>query len=112
MTVSRVKAWMTTSKLKLNDDKTEVLIMSSVYYGKSLPSKRLEIGETVVECSNSTRNIGVIFDINLSMKQQISSVCRSTHYHQKNIGVIRKVITKDACIPIQPIHTCTLITTS
>ena len=41
------------------------------------------------------------------MKQQVSSVCRSTHHHLKNIGAIRKFITKDACIKL--IHA--LITT-
>jgi hypothetical protein len=31
------------------------------------------------------------------MRQQIGAMCKSAHYHLRNIGMIRKYITKEAC---------------
>ena len=41
------------------------------------------------ECA---RNIGVMFDHNLTMDQQITSVCKSAFFHISNIRKIRKYI--------------------
>ena len=48
--------------------------------------------------SNSARNPGVIFQ-NKCMKPvyHISSVCKSTYFHQHNIGSIRSLLSNDAC---------------
>ena len=44
----------------------------------------------------SYRNIGVMFDHNLSMDQQITSVCKSAFFHISNIRKIRKYISQHA----------------
>lgn len=95
--VSHIKAWMTQQKLKLNDDKTEVLFISSPRYEKQINVTEFFVDETAVVPASSARNIGVIFDANLSMKAQITSICQAAHYHLRNIGRIRKFITYDAC---------------
>ena len=95
--VSKIKKWMTANKLKLNDEKTEVIIITSKFYQKSLQLKKFTIDNIEIELSSSVRNIGVIFDNNMTMKDQISAICKSTHYHLFNIGRIRKCITQEAC---------------
>jgi hypothetical protein len=83
--------------LKLNDDKTEVVYIASPYFQKSMPSESLRIGDTAVSPARKARNIGVIFDETMSMKDHISSVCKTSHFHLRNIGAIRKYLTQDAC---------------
>mgnify|MGYP000861500694 CR=1 FL=1 len=95
--VSRVKSRMLAHKLKLNDDKTEVLVLSSPHFRDSLVIPNFQVETTSVLPSSSVRNIGVIFDSALSMKQQISSICKVAHFHLRNIGSIRKLITRAAC---------------
>ena len=95
--VSRVKSWMLAHKLKLNDDKTEVLVLSSPHFRNSLIIPDFQVETTSVVPSSAVRNIGVIFDSSLSMKQQISSICKVAHFHLRNIGCIRKFITQEAC---------------
>ena len=95
--VSNIKAWMTQQKLKLNDDKTEVLFIASPHFGKNITVNEFHVDETAILPCSSARNIGVIFDNNLSMKKQITSICQAANYHLRNIGRIRKYITYDEC---------------
>ena len=95
--VQKVKSWMTASKLKLNGDKTEVLVVTSPYYQKLLPKSVFKIDNAVIIPKSAVRNIGVLFDDTMSMAEQVSSICKSVHFHLRNIGQIRKLITYDAC---------------
>ena len=47
--------------------------------------------------SNSTRNLGVMFDKCITLDYHISSVCKSTYFHMRNIGGIRNILSNDAC---------------
>ena len=42
------------------------------------------------------RDLGVIFDQSLSSDDYISGVCRSTHFHLRNIGRIRSLLSYDS----------------
>ena len=95
--IADIRHWMSTNMLKLNDDKTEVLYIASPYFQKSMPSESLRIGDTAVSPARKARNIGVIFDETMSMKDHISSICKTSHFHLRNIGAIRKYLTQDAC---------------
>jgi len=87
---------MLAHKLKLNDDKTRYFL-SLPYFRDSLVIPNFQAETTSVLPSSSVGNIGVIFDSALSMKQQISSICKVAHFHLRNIGSIRKFITREAC---------------
>ena len=95
--VTEIKTWMVNNKLKLNDDKTEVMFISSRYYHNFIKLENFTIDNVVIEPATSVRNIGVIFDNIMSMGEQVTAICKSTHYHLRNIGRIRKSISYDAC---------------
>ena len=46
------------------------------------------------------RDLGVIFDQFLSLYDYISSVCRSTYFHLRNIGRIRHLLCHHATAPL------------
>ena len=62
--VRDIDAWMLSNKLKLNRDKSEVLVISSIYRPRPTLSSVDICNETVL-CSTSARNIGVIVDQSL-----------------------------------------------
>ena len=74
-----------------------MLFLSSSYYARSIDNQQFRIENTNVTPSTYARTIGVLFDSTMSMKQHISFVCKSAHYHLRNIGLIRKFITRDSC---------------
>ena len=95
--VTQIKSWMLNNKLKLNDDKTEVMYISSRYYHRLIKLSDFSIDDIQIKPATSVRNIGVLFDSVMSMGDQVTAICQSTHYHLRNIGRIRKSITYDAC---------------
>ena len=95
--VYQIKNWMTSNKLKLNDEKTEVIFMSSPFYQNKLRIDEFVAGSTPVTPVPSARNIGVVFDQTMSMRDQVNAVCRAANMHLRSIGRIRKFISYDAC---------------
>ena len=68
--VSDVKTWMTSNKLQMNEDKTEVLLVTAkqVVNLQHLP-EFMNINGTCVKFSPSVRNLGVTLDSTLLLHQ-------------------------------------------
>ena len=94
--ISDIRSWMIKNKLKINDDKTEFLIISSPYSRSSIPDCKLRVGTSEIERSLSAKNLGVMFDSHVSMESHIGLVCQSLHFHLKNIGDVRHLLTEEA----------------
>ena len=63
---------------------------------KAPAGMELSVGQSSIKPSTSCRNLGAIFDNNQKMDIHISSVCRVTHFHLRNIGAIRSHLTDSA----------------
>ena len=87
---------MTCNKLKLNDGKTEFILLGRKQQLQDAPMGKLTVGNSSVDLSVSVRNLGFHFDENLSMKAQVSSVCKSAYFHLRNIARIRKYFSESA----------------
>ena len=94
--ISDIRDWMKRNHLKLNDSKTEFLILGAPAQLRQLTKKDIMVGDTQVTASSSARNIGAIFDNTLSMKDHIQTVCRSCYCQVRSIGKVRSFLTKDA----------------
>ena len=79
------------NKLKLNTDKTELLVLHSKFRSH-IPFGSLMIGNDVIFPSDYARNIGVIFDEIMSYKKHIRTVVKSAFYQLRNIAKIRKYV--------------------
>ena len=93
--ISAICRWMDLNELKLNHDKTEVMLIHS----KHLPSPSFQslcFGDESVAASLSARSLGVIFDEHMSFHAHVSSICRSSFYHLRNLSRIRKYFTKES----------------
>ena len=91
-----IKDWSTCNLLKLNDSKTEFMVVGS-RYARSVPDiHSLAVGEIMVEAVDSARNIGAVMDSSLTMKDHISAVCKSAYVQLRNIALIRRNITQEA----------------
>ena len=93
--ISDLRTWMVNNKLKLNDNKTELIYIGTPYQLRKLIPRNLKIGNNEIIPSESVRNLGIIFDKELNMKQHISSVCKQCFYHLRNVQQIRPYLTQD-----------------
>ena len=81
---------MISNKLKLNDDKTELIVFSSTFRPRPCLSN-VQIGSECIEHSNTVRNLGIVWS-NSIFRQHVSKLCKSSHYHLRNISKIRKYL--------------------
>ena len=79
-----VKVWMSSYKLKLNDDKTEALIVSSQRMSTSLPMPdSLTVGTSNVMFSQSVKTLGVTLDTHLTMQKQVINIARNANFEPR-----------------------------
>ena len=88
---------MTQNKLKLNDTKTEVLIIVPTSQCSKYPSMDIKIADANVETATSAEGLGICFDRNMTTDTEIVNRCQNLLYHLRNIRTIRQCITQNAC---------------
>jgi hypothetical protein len=84
--------WMHHNKLKLNVEKTELLVIHPKYRKTKVPDIQLKTGESVVTPNHSIRNLGVMFDETMSFEGHISAVRKAGFWHAWNINTIKKYL--------------------
>ena len=92
-----IRIWMRSNFLKLNDGKTEVLLVGSRQQLKKISLSGVIVGNTAIAPVSSVRNLGMVFDTNMTMVPHVNALCRSARYHIKNIGKIRRFLDRDSC---------------
>jgi len=95
--IADISTWMKINLLKLNQDKTELIIFAPKHRVKELGNCQLVLDGTIVTDVTCVKNLGVYLDKSLSMEQHIAAVY---------IGRIRSYITNSACKTL----VCSLIT--
>ena len=91
-----VKSWMTKNMLKLNDEKTEFLIISSKHNQSKLQEKHVQIGSFSINSSSSVRNLGAYFDNTMTMETHVKKICQSSYFQIRNIRSIRNLLSDDS----------------
>ena len=94
--IVEIKAWMTNNKLKLNDDKTEFLILASPHQRHKVAAQSIQVCESCVQSVESARNLGALFDRALNMEGHVTSICRAAYFRLRNINSIRNTLTRNA----------------
>ena len=56
----------------------------------------VNVGESRILQSSKVRDLGDTFDQFRNIDDHITAICRSTHFHIKNIGKIRNLLSYDA----------------
>ena len=84
--------------LKLNDDKTEYIVIGSRHMLRHVPQCLLSIrvGDKTIVATPAARNIGVMVDSALTMEQQVTSVCRACYAGLRDVARIRNYLTEDS----------------
>jgi hypothetical protein len=79
--ITDIRSWMTINKLKLNDDKTEALLIHKHNASSSLSPlpTSLRVGTTDIHFSASARNLGYILSDDLALNNHISPMSVALH---------------------------------
>ena len=88
-----IDAWMVANMLKLNRDKTELLVIGPKHKVNP-PSNGIHVAGAYTEVSNNARNIGVSFASHVSLEKHAMSTCKTAFYHLRNIAKIRNYLSQ------------------
>ena len=91
-----IKNWMTENWLSFNDDKTEMLIITTKKQCLNIPNIVLHLGSSEISPSSSARNLGVIFDSCFQHELHINSICKKAYTSIRSIGQIRKYLDQNS----------------
>ena len=84
---------MNLNKLLLNPSKTEFLLIGTKQQRlKFSDLTNLSLSNDIIPVSSSARNLGFIFDSDMSFSEQINSVSKSCHFHIRDIRRIRHLL--------------------
>ena len=96
--IREIKRWMTTNKLKLSNEKTEFFIATHQQDQGRLSGLTLPLDDNnKFSASSNVRNLGVIFETNMEISDQVSAICRTANFHLNNLWRIRRFVDKNTC---------------
>ena len=94
--VADICHWMDLNELKLNHDKTEIMLIYSKYPTRPFFSY-FSTGNKKLTTTAIARSLGVVIDDNIIFHVHIADICRSSVYQLRNLSTIRKYLTRHAC---------------
>ena len=92
--IEDIRSWMLSDKLKLNDNKTEFLIIGTSQQLAKVDIGSIRVGDSDVSPVSVAKNLGSWFDSKLTMETHITKTCSSSFYYLYNIRRIRKYLFK------------------
>ena len=91
--VADIRIWMNDNFLKSNDDKTELLIITTREELSKISDISIKVDDQSISPSDgSPRNLGVIFDSTCCIDAYIAKLCRSINFNLYSVGKIRKYL--------------------
>ena len=95
--ISDVKAWATANMLKLNDSKTELMLVTSKRskHLHNLPTS-ITIGNAQIPFKQSVKNLGFTLDCHLTMNAHVSNIARTCYFELCRLASIRRFLTSTA----------------
>ena len=95
--ISDVKALATANMLKLNDSKTELMLVTSKRskHLHNLPTS-ITIGNAQIPFKESAKNLGFTLDCHLTMNAYVSNIARTCYFELRRLVSIRRFLTSTA----------------
>ena len=92
-----VKAWATVNMLKLNDNKTELMLVTSIrtMHLHNLPTS-ITIGNAQIPFKQSVKNLGLTLDCHLTMNAHVSNIARTCYFKMRRLASILIFLTSTA----------------
>jgi hypothetical protein len=91
-----IRIWMKQNKLKLNDDKTELIIIAPARQAHKVTIHSLRIGDCEVAAAKTAKNLGATFDATMCMNDHITATVKSCNFQLRSIGQARKYLSNSA----------------
>ena len=93
--LSDLKIWMARRKLKLNDGKTDIIVIRGNLRNVSVTSfGEMSFGNTQLVPCESAKNLGVVLDSSWSFRCHIDSIVKTCNFHIRNQYMIKDSVNR------------------
>ena len=95
--IGDVKACASANMLKLNDNKIELMLVTSkrTKHLHSLPTS-ITIGNAQIPFKQSVKNLGFSLDCHLTMNAHVSNIAQTCYFELRHLASIHRVLTSTA----------------
>ena len=93
--ITDIRSWMIADRLKLNDDKTEFMIIGTRAQLDKVNVSEIVVSQAKVPAVTIVRNLGTWLDTNLTISAHINETCQAAIYHLYNIKRISRYLSYD-----------------
>jgi hypothetical protein len=87
--------WFATNYLKLNDQKTEFIIIGKPHALRKIKTQAITVGKARVTPVDTVKNIGAVFDKNMTLDAHVNKLCKCAWFRLHQICKIKKYLTTD-----------------
>ena len=97
-TLDQVHSWFCANRLVVNPSKTEYLLIGTPQQRSKITNSSITFTNVSLCPTDSSRNLDVVFDSNLNFKNHISTICRSSFFHIRQVRQIRPSLNSNSAI--------------
>ena len=94
-TLVNVKSWMDQNRLKMNNDKTELMMFASKRQLEKCVTTSIDVNNTTVNCSPTIKYLGALLDQHLQLSQHIIKKCRTAMINLPMIKFLHPSLTQE-----------------
>ena len=92
--IAEVTEWMNSMFLKINPDKTEMILFHPDWLRSQVIVRGTNIGDECIRFSDEVKNVGVWLDQNLNLDKHINKIVSHCYKLLKDMGRIRNVLSQ------------------
>jgi len=93
--INEISDWMSSNRLRLNPDKTELIWFVTPHQSDAVLTSHLSVGSASIIPSTTVRNLGVVFDKQLNFSAHTSNVVRSCFYQLRQLGRVKRSMSRE-----------------
>src|SRR5271163_1466797 len=93
--IADIRSWMQANLLMLNDSKTEVILLGTKQQLSKLSNLQILVGSAKIKSCDKVRNLGVIFDNNMTMHDYVNNICKTSYFYIHLLGKLEKFFDKN-----------------
>jgi len=92
----RIESWMGSNRLKLNSDKTQVILVGTRQQLDKIHITELQLQSANVPFAETVSHLGVVVDSQLNMSAHVSAVSSSCLFQLRQLRTVRHSLSMDA----------------
>ena len=92
--------WMSVNRLKMNNEKTEILLCGTNARLKSVRPNLLKIGSNIIDFFPKVKNLGLCIENNMSMNNAVSHLRKSSYLELRKIANIGSYLSDAATLKL------------